>query len=231
MADRKFTDVELERALAGDAKADAVAKHATDADRARMDELRAEHQAFLASVDVAAEVRGIQRRAPRPPERAWWRWIATGGALAAAVAAILVLVHPKGELGPDIETKGDGVTLVLHASTGERLATGDTVTPGTRIRFEVNATKPGYVAIVGIDGSGTATVYYPFGAAQPIYVDPKTNSLLPGAIELDATPGDERFFAVHAAEPFPLDAVTTALRGSAQLPAGVASSAVVLHKK
>jgi len=230
MAERKFTDLELERALVGELDA----KHASDADRARLEELRTEHQAFLSSVDVAEEVRGIHRRvaklAPKTPERVWWRWIATGGALAAAVAAILVFVFRKGE-GEDIGFKGDGVTLVLHAASGTRLATGDTVTPGTRIRFEVNASKPGYIAIVGIDGTGQSTVYYPFGAAQPIYVDPKTNSLLPGAVELDATPGDERFFAVYAAQPFALDDVMTALRRDAQLPTGVASSAVVLHKK
>jgi len=44
MADRRFTDVELERSLAGDlpaARAQLVERDATDADRARLAELRA----------------------------------------------------------------------------------------------------------------------------------------------------------------------------------------------
>src|SRR5882672_10843567 len=62
MAERKFSDLELERMLAGDlspARASELTRQSTDADRSRLDELRTEHQAYLASVDIADEVRGI----------------------------------------------------------------------------------------------------------------------------------------------------------------------------
>src|SRR5437016_843177 len=135
MAERKFSDLELERMLAGDlspARASELTRQSTDADRSRLDELRTEHQAYLASVDIADEVRGINRKvawlAPATPGRVWWRWIATGGALAAAVAAILVFVFRKpADPGEDITYKGDGVTLVLHAASGEQLATNDSI--------------------------------------------------------------------------------------------------------
>ena len=62
MVERKLTDLELERWLADDLSADRHTE-ATDADRKRLEELRVEHQAFLAQTDVDAEVRAIGRRA------------------------------------------------------------------------------------------------------------------------------------------------------------------------
>jgi hypothetical protein len=50
------------------------------------------------------------------------------------------------------------------------------------------------------------------------------------AIALDATPGNERFFAVYAAQPFALDpALFAGLRSGAALH-GVATAAVTLGK-
>lgn len=235
MADRKFTDLELERLLANDlpaARASEIAATATDADRLRLDALRAEHHAFLSRVDVAAELRGIAARGartPTPTRAPWWRWIVTGGALAAATAAIvLVVVRDRGSDDDDLRIKGDGVSLVIHAER-RRLATGDTVRPGERIRFEVVATKPGYVAIVGIDGSSGSTVYYPYLASAPEPIDP-AQGLLPGAIELDATPGDERFVALYAEQPFSIDLMIPLIRSGGVLPAEISSSEVVLRK-
>ena len=237
MADRAFTDLELERLIAEDLPAARVAEiesKATTADRARLDELRAENQAFLAHVDVAAEVRAIGRRmekmAPEPKKLAsWWRWVFTGGALAAAAAAIFLIVRPKDKTEDDIGIKGGDVSLIIHTE-GRQLASGDTVQAGERIRFEINAGRRGYVAIVGIDGAGAQTVYFPFHGTAPAAIDPKVDRILPGAVKLDATPGDEKFYALYSEQPFVLDAVLPALRG-AKLPVGVTSAEVVLHKQ
>lgn len=239
MADRKLTDLELERHLAGDLDAARFAE-ATDADRARVGELRGEHEAFLRSVDVDMEVKRIQQRVARAtPEKArWWRWLVPAGALAAAAAALLVFMkRPGGNDAPigedDIQVKGDDITLIVHLSTdGEsrRLASGDTVAPGDRIRFEVNASRPGFVAIIGIDGSGVPTIYHPDQGTAPTAFDPEAR-LVPGAIQLDATPGDEHFYAVYAPRPFVFDAVIPALAGNSQLPSGLSKAEVVLHKK
>jgi hypothetical protein len=126
------------------------------------------------------------------------------------------------------------VSLVIHVAgdaESMRLQTGDVVSPGARIRFEVEGTRRGYVAIVGIDGSGATTVYYPFGANIPATFDPAVDRLLPGAIQLDATPGEEKFFAVFSKLPFVVDDTLPAIRGAGGLPEGVTSSEVVLHKK
>lgn len=238
MADRAFTDLELERLIAEDLPAARIAElesKATTADRARLDELRAENQAFLADVDVAAEVRAIGRRmeklAPEPKKLAtWWRWVFTGGALAAAAAAILLIVRRDDKpTEDDLGLKGGDVALIIHTE-GRRLASGDTVQAGERIRFEINAGRRGYVAIVGIDGAGAQTVYFPFQGRQPAAIDPTVDRLLPGAVKLDATPGDETFYALYSERPFVLDLALPAVRG-APPPAGVVIAEVVLHKQ
>ena len=244
MAERRFTDLELERKLAGDlspARAAALDKEATDADRARLAELETQSQAFLASVDLDLEVRRIEQRADRlrPPRRAWLRWLVPAGALAAAAAAILVFFSSKKAPQPDdrgsddLMTKGDDISLVIHAAADgntARLATGDTITPGTRLRFEVQGSKPGFIAVIGLDGSNATTIYYPGpGASEAGTIG--ADRLLPGAIQIDATPGDEQFFAVFSARPFAIATVMAAVHGTSALPHGIAMSHVVLHKK
>jgi hypothetical protein len=240
MADRRFTDLELERQLAGDLPAAReFDKQASDADRARLAELRAEHEAFLRSVDVDNEVLRIQQRVARaaPEKKAWWRWFVPASALAAAAAVILVLLRRGGEQPPkpddEYQVKGDEISLVVHVATesgSRRLESGDDVAPGDKLRFEVNAAKPGYIAVAGIDGSGQLSIYHPGGGAGPIAFDPHAR-LLPGAIKLDATPGEEHFFALYSPTPFAFDTVMPALQENRSLPAGVSKAEVVLKKK
>jgi hypothetical protein len=239
MADRKLTDIELERHLAGDLPA-ARFSEATQADQARLGELRAESEAFLRSVDVDMEVKRIHQRALRmtPEKRSWLRWFIPVSALAAAAAVILVVIRRGNEdtgagRGDDIQVKGDEISLVVHRASGDgstRLVTGDAVAAGDRIRFEINAGKPGFVAIIGIDGTGRPTIYHPDQGTAPVAFDPATH-VLPGAIELDATPGDEKFFAIYGERPFAFDVVVPALATGTALPPGLSKAEVVLHKK
>lgn len=217
--DRKLTDIELERHIAGDLSAARYAE-AADGDRARLVELQAEADAFLRSVDVNNEVRRIQQRMPErgaAPKKSWLRWFvpAMGLALAAAIAAIVV--RPKDD-GDDIRLKGGDVSLVVHRATSgvsERLDDGDTVAPGTRIRFEVDAPRAGYVTIIGVDGAGKQTVYF-----ENVRYTPE-DRLIPGALELDATPGDERFTLLFSSTKFDIKAP----------PASVVRDELTLHKK
>lgn len=245
MADRQLTDLEIERLLAGDvppARAAELEAKATAADRARREELAAEHAAFLGTLDVDAEVRAIGRKMQtlepeRKPAGAWWRWIFAGGALAAAAAAALVLIgrrDPEGPTDDEIGIKGDGVTLVVHAAsdTGSRtLASGDAIAPGTRIRFEVGAPKRGYVTVIGFDARGATTVYYPYGGAEAAVYDPATGGLLPGAIAVDDTPGAETYYAVFSEHPFTVTSVAAGVQGKGAFPEGVAHTGVVLTKR
>jgi hypothetical protein len=185
---------------------------------------RAANVAYLADIDVAAEVRAIGRRmdkmeSPRP--RVWWRWIVSGGALAAVAAIVLIVMARREPTPDDIEIKGGEIGLIVHAPD-RRLATGDTVRAGDRLRFEIAAGRSGYVAVFGVDGTGATTMYFPKQGTAAAAFDPK-DPILPGAIELDATPGDETFYAAFSTEPFAI------LNG--QLPPGVRSTRVVLHKR
>lgn len=214
--DRKLTDVELERHLAGDLSAARYAE-ATDSDRARLVELQAEADAFLRSVDINNEVRRIQQRMPDAPKKNWLRWLVPAMGLAVAAAIAVVVVRPKDD-GDDIRLKGGDVTLVVHRATSgvsERLDDGDTVAPGTRIRFEVDAPRAGFVTIIGVDGSGKETLYFENVAYTP------ENRLMPGALELDATPGDERFALLFSTTKFDAKAP----------PASVVRDELTLHKR
>jgi hypothetical protein len=236
MADRVFTDLELERLLANDLPASRVAEiesKSTAADRTRLDELRTEHAAFLGTVDVAAEVRAIGKKMKtieHAPRKVWWRWLAACGTLIAAAATIVLVIRKGGEqTDPDLTIKGDDVSLVVHTPT-RRLANGDSVLSGERVRFELVAPRRGYVTIVGVDGTGKPSVYVPFGGDAAIAFDPGAGSLLPGAIQLDNTPGDETYFAFFSAQPFSVDAVLPAVKGG-RVPEGVSSSQIVLRKQ
>jgi hypothetical protein len=241
MAERKFTDLELERSLAGDlppARAKELEASATPDDRTRLEQLRTEHHAFLASVDLDDEVRRIQQRRQRildevPRRAAWWRWLAPAGALAAAAAVVLLILRRRDDIPPgdELQVKGDAITLVVHlagADGSRRLETGDTVQAGDRIRFEVNALRKGYVTVIGVDGSGATTVYHPFNGDAPAPYDPGAK-LLAGAIQLDATPGDEKFFAFFSEKPFAIATVLPAVKGAA-VPSDVSAADVMLHK-
>lgn len=241
MADRALTDLELERWLADDLPADRT-RAATAADRARLDELRAEHAAFLATVDIAAELRGIGRRVASAsaapvrriaPRRAW---LVPGGALAAAALVVVVVgVVLRGrppDPDDDRRAKGGSVGLVIHAATRDdprRIASGDPVRGGDRIRFEVSVPGPGYIAVVSVAASGAASVYYPFGGRAAAAIDPGAGAVLPGAVRLDAAGGDEQIYAVYGDRPFALDdALFAALRGGAP-PAGTTATRIELH--
>jgi hypothetical protein len=241
VADRTLTDLELERWLAEDLPAER-ARAATAADRARLEELRGEHAAFLASVDVGAEIRAIGQRVARAaragqePRIATRRtWLVSGGALAAAALVIvLALRGRRPDPDDDLRPKGGSIGLVIHVATGsgsQPIAGADPVHPGDRIRFEVSVPGPGYLAVVGIDSSGTATVYYPFGGTAPAKIDAGAGAVLPGGVELDATLGDEQIYAVYAAQTFALDdALFAGLRGSGPGRPVFATARVVLHK-
>ncbi|MEO8842562.1 MAG: DUF4384 domain-containing protein [Kofleriaceae bacterium] len=237
--ERRFTDLELERSLAGDlssARSSALTTEATEADKARLGELEQEHAAFLATVDLDAEVRRIEQREERYKPEArrpfWLRWLVPIGTLAAAAAALVLFLQSKKPAthtgdDDDFRTKGDDISLIIHGEA-QPLLSGDVITAGTKIRFEAQGSKPGFIAIVGIDGTQQTTVYYPYGASEATQLT--SDRMLPGAIKLDATPGDETFYALFSTQPFSIDTVLPAIRGG-KLPAGVAMSRVVLHKK
>jgi hypothetical protein len=85
------------------------------------------------------------------------------------------------------------------------------------------------------------TVHFPSGAATAGGLEPKGETLLPFAYELDDAPGFERFFLVTSREPFPVEVVVGAAERLAaeperarlaplELPGKLEQSSIVLSK-
>jgi hypothetical protein len=92
------------------------------------------------------------------------------------------------------------------------------VRAGDALRFTVSAHEPVYVAVLGLDATESLSVYHPAGD-RLTQVEAGQQQPLPGAIELDATPGDERLYGVFCTTAVPLSAVTFAVERSPEAPA------------
>jgi hypothetical protein len=189
----------------------------SEVDRARLAELRADSEAFLLSHPPAAFAARLEP-ARRRTERRWLPWLGTALAASAAVFGG-VLLRPVVETPePEYVAKG-AVTLTVYrrqAGGGVPVQPGEALGAGDALQFEVKAGTSGYVAVLSRDGAGHVTVYYPYGGdAAAAYVPGQP--LLPGAIELDGTPGTEQLYALFSPEPFTLGGAVKALESGAAL--------------
>lgn len=146
---------------------------------------------------------------------AHWRLAVPALAAAAAVALVFVGVRTGEPPGPesDLRIKG-GPLLQVWAARGERvfrLEEGARLQAGDRIRFVVERGEAGpYLLIASRDGAGTVSVYFPAQGERSEAVEAGPREL-PGAIELDATPGTERLFAFFSERPLEAGEVRRAL--------------------
>lgn len=211
-------------ALAADARAGVeAALAASEADRARLEELRADSAAFLVQHPPGPLV--ARYEAERRSQGWRRRFFVLAPALAAA-SIVAFLVWPKSVVDDPFTVKGS-VVLRLHRKTpqgsapvraDERLRAGDVVL------FEVKAPASGYVGVLGRDGRGAVTVYHPYGGTSAAPYDP-ARPVLDTAIMLDDAPGREDLYALFSKASFPLDGAVAALRAGEpldrRLPPGV----------
>ncbi|QRN97211.1 DUF4384 domain-containing protein [Archangium violaceum] len=220
---RRIQDAVLEMYLASALEPEARARvdeelASSEADRERLAELRADSAAFLLRQPPAAFAARLE---PEPrKERRRWR-VLLGAALAMSAAAVFggVMLRPVVEApGPEYAAKGSLVLGVYRnqAGGGVPVGPGETLGEGESIQFDVKADASGYVAVLSRDGAGRVTVYYPYGGDAAVAYVPG-RSLLPGAIELDGTPGTEALYALFSPEPFTLGAAVKALESGAPL--------------
>lgn len=165
---------------------------------------------------------GFVPRSRRSPPSAW---LAAGCGLAAAALIALAVGAPwqtpsdgTGMFGT--RTKGGPASLGWVVRRGERVFTGrpeQRLRPGDAVRFTVTAREPVFAAVIGLDASGTASVYFP-ETAELARVDAGSDQPLPAAIELDATPGDERVYGVFCESALPTARVTEAIERSPDAP-------------
>lgn len=179
------------------------------------------HAALAAEAERFGEevfVQGLAAQAARRSRKAPV-WARIAGACAAAAAAVALFFVPAADEG--FRTKGSAA-LALIAKTDEgvaRIYAGDTLAPGDAIRFEVEAPRDAWVAILGLDSAQVVTPYVA-GAA----IAAGEEQVLPGSIVLDETLGPERIVAVFCEAPIPpaklVDAGMHALARAGGDPAG-----------
>jgi anti-sigma factor RsiW len=137
-------------------------------------------------------------RLPRPANRVFM------GAVAVAATALVALsmglpVAPTPtdhSVFSEVRTKGGPMSVALVRSTPEGpelLTPGMEVQAGDTLGVTVQAQRPGYITVIGADRTGTT---YSVLASQQVDAD----STAQGAIELDATPGQEWIAAVYCAD-------------------------------
>lgn len=110
--------------------------------------------------------------------------------------------------------------FLKHDTTVSAAQDHANVHPGDRLRFAYTTPHDGYLAVFSVDQRGEISSYYPESGLAPLRVHAGQQVLLPEAIELDATGGDERVYAVFRESPwqdsFLREAVTAA--GPSQSP-------------
>jgi hypothetical protein len=98
-----------------------------------------------------------------------------------------------------VRTKGTAIVgfYVAHGADVRRGTLRETVVPGDRVELFTTTFARAWFAAYGDDAAGKRTLY-----VEPRAIEPGKERLLPLAIELDATLGDEVVTAMFCDEPF-----------------------------
>ena len=136
--------------------------------------------------------------APRAAKRPWWRQWFVAPALVAALGVLLVL--PSSIIdSPGVRDKGGQTDLGFYLWRSGRVLPGIPNQPlkaGDRVQFTYRADHHETMVLIGVDGDGVYTVFYPDDGEDPVRVLPTGRRVLEGSIELDDAPGPESFVAV-----------------------------------
>ncbi|WP_169800761.1 DUF4384 domain-containing protein [Archangium gephyra] len=211
----------------------------SQADRARLEELRAEASAFLVSHPPGPlEAHIEQTVGKRKMQRRWWGGALMAPVLTGLVALTFLVLRPE-EHSPDErdwELKGNGVTLRVHrqVKAGSVQVKGtDELAPGDILRFEVRSGTPGFLAVVGQDSRGRVSVYHPKAAPDAVPIAKGWTRIPP--FPLSDAPGKEEVSAIFSRTPFELAPVVRALEEgrpmSDILPSGAEVTSLSLRKQ
>jgi hypothetical protein len=234
-----LSDLELDSWLAGDldvAGAARIRMHSggCPACRTRLAEIEAERAAFQAAPPP------LRARGATPPARRRRRWLAGGGTLLAAAAALLIWwrAQPRGGDGGEpgvTRLKGGGGRVALYVRHGEilrRAASGERVEPGDALQLAISSAVPTHVAVLSLDGAGTASVYFPRGPrAEQVAAGDEV--ALSTSVELDDVLGREQLHILLCDRAVEVEPLRATLAGPAHaLPAlpGCAVETLALEK-
>jgi Putative zinc-finger/Domain of unknown function (DUF4384) len=162
----------------------------------------------------------IPGMAPSPRPRT--TRLVLGGLAVALAASLVVALQPEAPLE---RPKGSGVALGMYVQHGDevrRAGPGEFVSPGDAVRFSITTPVPSYVAVLSLDPSGRASVYFPEGG-RTVRVPAGPEVPLPLGTRLDQTVGEERLLALFCTAPVELEPVRRTLEQAgeaAPLPPG-----------
>jgi hypothetical protein len=233
-----LSDLQLDRWLSGELSAEQTQRSAAHLEECplcqrRYVELSMEHRRFadlppmgeLERPGGGATLLDDKAFQTRRERRSQWFWVAS--TLAAAGVALFVArpwqrgAPPAEENGSGTRTKGASARLGWVVRRGEHVFTGrpeQALRAGDALRFTVSAAEPVYVAVLGLDATGRIGVYHA-DADRLARVEAGEQQALPGAIELDAAPGEERLYGVFCAAPMALSSVRFAVERAPDAPA------------
>jgi hypothetical protein len=181
------------------------------------DSLVADQRHFVEEVLPRSRGRLQARVEEAAGARSWRRWMLL--TLAPVAFLVVLLVRPRpGEQGaspPLYQGEKGGSTFFVVGQREGRVfpvAGAGPLRAGDSIRFVVTSLMP-YVMIASVDARGRAQVYAPFQGTQSAAVAVERRLELPegGSIQLDATPGPERIFALFSRRPLAARVVLEAL--------------------
>ncbi len=172
------------------------------------------------------------RTAPAPERRGGFvipagimrlRWFVGGvGAAVAAAAVALVVMLPAidEELGTGFRARGSALSFEVYrqADAGAvRVQDGDGVQAGDRLGFRVASQDGGHLIVLGIDSALSPYPCYPADPARgPVAWAASPDPVrLDAAVELDATPGQERIVALLCERPVGFEELAPQLRAAA----------------
>jgi hypothetical protein len=210
----------------------------------RLADLQRSNRELLAAYPpgvVACEVaRRIQDRfasveeSPGSAGRAHFRWLTIPALATVAVATLLVLAprpevtREKGRIAPERPA------LAVYRKTdwpGRPLGAGTRVRAGDVVQVEYTSAGRRYGVVASVDALGQVTLHLPEQPGSAAALEPGGAHPAPSALELDASPGFERFVFVTADAPFPTSLVVEALRQERRgLPPGLDVAEIVLQK-
>jgi hypothetical protein len=113
-----------------------------------------------------------------------------------------------------------GARLAFYVKRGTSVLPGidgQVVYPGDQLRFTVSNEAPEHLAILSLDGASVASVYFPSGP-DSASLGRGRDQALDSSVELDATLGRERLWAVFCVEPFRTEPLREQLEREGNLP-------------
>jgi len=205
-----LSDLRIDRLVAGDLEARARAQAGDHfaicaACASRVAAFQAARDATPPDLETIRRVAAASP--PRRLRRGWWPSL--GLTLAAGTAAVVIAVRPPATPTETTRIKG-GARVGFFVKHGDAVRrgrpSGEPVNPGDLVRFVVSTPRPAHLAIVGLDASGAASVYFPpAGVADTVAAG--TDVELPRATLLDDTLGPELVGAFFCERPVDVTAV------------------------